>query len=186
MITNEGRIASLVELKWDICLSFFCEHCSSSGLRRTFKVLFYLKMWSCWNHLSCSFCNGHSFWNSQCQCHFWLNVTAYHNAPQHYKMLQFIFDSVSLVCMYMHSYLYSWALSARGVINPHFILDIVTINDLTLIKVTVFRMDWFHLLIGLSGLECFCFLSLTAKDLDASHHCTRANMLPWTFFLLYF
>lgn len=115
--------------KYNICLSFFCEHCSSSGLRRTFKVFVLyenVKLLDS-SFILFLFCNGHSFWNSQCQCHNWLNVTAYHYAPWHYKMLRFLFDSVSLVYMYMHTKLYSRALSARGGLNPHFILDIVAL-----------------------------------------------------------
>lgn len=42
---------------------------------------------------------------------------------------------------------------------------------------TVLRMDNFHLLTGLSALECFCLSSLAAKVLDASHR-TCTKMFP--------
>lgn len=45
---------------------------------------------------------------------------------------------------------------------------------------TVFRMDYFHLLTGLSALECFCLSSLAAKVLDASHHRICTKMFPRT------
>lgn len=84
-------------------LKLFCEHCSSSGLRRTFKVFvlfenvkllessFILFVFFCFFFF---FVMDTHFETSQCRCHNWLNVTAYHNAPWHYKMLRFIFMTV--------------------------------------------------------------------------------------------
>lgn len=143
-------------------------------------------MWSCWNHhLFLFFCNGHSVWNSQSQT--WLNVTAYHNAPWHYKMLRFIFDSVSLVYMYMHILLYSRASSVRGGLNSTFHFRYCgTIKDLTLKRSLCSQNGRLSLVVRFIGLGVlfFCLSSLPAKDPDASHHCTCTKMLSWLFFLL--
>lgn len=58
---------------------------------------------------------------------------------------------------------------------------------------TILRTDYFHLLTGLSALECFCLSSLAAKVLDASHHhriCTkmfaRRSSHPFLYFNISF
>lgn len=44
MITNEGRLALLVELKYALCLSFFVSTAVPVDYEGLLKCLFYLKM----------------------------------------------------------------------------------------------------------------------------------------------
>lgn len=100
-------------------------------------------------------------------------------------MLRFIFDSVSLVYMYMHILLYSRASAARGGLNPHFIFRYCgTIKDLTLKRSVSSEWTAFTCSIYWAWSVSFCFASsLPAKDPDASHHCTCTKMLSWLFLL---
>lgn len=155
------------------------------------KCLFYLKMWSCWKSsftLGFLFCNGHSFWNSQCQCPNWLNVTAYHNAPWHYKNVTiYLWQCFTGIYVYAYLTVQSSLVSegrGQGGLKPTFHFRYCgTIKDLTL-KRSLCSQNGLLPLVRFIGLGVFCLSSLSAKDLDASHHCTCTKMLPWLF--LYF
>lgn len=59
-----------------------------------------------------------------------------------------------------------------------------TIKDLTLERSLCSQNGLLSPVDRFIGLGVFCLSSLTAKDLDASHHCTCTKMLPWLFFFV--
>lgn len=103
------------------CFFFFSplpEHSSSSGLRRNFKkCLFSLKMWSWWNHL---FFVSVFVMRTHFETHsaHAITVTAYYNAPWHYKCLS-LWQCFTGICVYAYLTVQS-SLVSKGRLKPTF------------------------------------------------------------------
>ena len=145
-------------------------------------------MWSCWIHpftLFCFFVMDIYFETQKCQCHTWLNVTAYYNAPWHYNMLRFILMFHWYICICILNCTVR-PRQRRGS-NPHFIFRYYgTIKDLTLKRSLCSQNGLLSLVDRFVRLGVF-FASypLLQKDLDASHHCTCTPPPPDSFFLYF-
>lgn len=127
-----------------------------------------------------------------------ITVTAYYNAPWHYKCLS-LQQCFTAICVYAYLTV-QLSLVSKGRLKLTFHFRYCgTIKDSMFKKKKrkkkghcVLRTDCFHLL-GLSGLECgvfffgfFGLLPLSWKDLGASHHCTCTAMLPILRFFFFF